>query len=279
MSPILAPRLRPGVVTANAAERETLLPNAAGLEAPRVAPDNSGLVYSANAPVPGKPNQAQRTTILYDLASGQRQPLTTQSQPNADTRYSADSASLVYSRKQGANTDIYKMSLATRAETRLTDDKAVDEQPALSPDGTRFAFVSDRGAGQGVYVARVDGAPLRCADGSEAKACKLTTTTGDHEGPVWSPRGDWIAYARVVGEDAAIHLVRPDGSETRALTTPGKNVLDLHPTWSPEGRRIAFYRVAGSNSALHVVPLSGGAPRKLGLSGDSYEPDWGPKLP
>lgn len=268
-----------GIIDQDGAQPETLLRNTAGMESPRFAPNSLGFVYSASAPIPGKPNQSQLTTILYDLATGSRTPLTTRAQPNPDARFTPDGASLIYSRKDGANTDIYSLSLASRSETRLTDDKAVDEQPAMSPDGALFTFVSDRGAGQGVHVGRVDGAPMRCANGAEAKACKLTTETGDHEGPVWSPDGKWIAYARVVGEQAAIHVVRADGSESRTLTRPGRDTLDLHPAWSPEGRRIAFYRVAGSSSSVHVLALAGGEPRKLDAPGDSYEPDWGPKLP
>ena len=270
--------IRLGLVDHDGAQPEIVVQGTAGIEAPRVAPNNSGFVFSANAPVPGKPGQAQRTTLLRDY-TGSQEPLTTQAQPNADVRYSADSASLIYSRKNGANTDIYMMSLSSRAEKRLTDDTAIDKQPALSPDGALFAFVSDRGGRQGVHVARVDGAAMRCADGSEARSCKLTTASGDHENPVWSPRGDWIAYSRIAGEQAAIHLVRPDGSDARALTTPAGKVLDLHPTWSPEGRRLAFTRVAGAGSAVHVIALDGGEARSLGIAGESYEPDWGPKLP
>lgn len=267
------------VIGADGSGREVVLGDATGLDTPRLSPAGLGLVYTADAAIPGKPNQSQRTANLYDLGSGQRQALTAKPGMSSDTRYSADAASLIYSRKQGANTDIYMMALSSGAETRLTDDTAADTQPTLSPDGARFAFVSERAGGKALYVARVDGAPVRCADGSEAKACRLTTGPGTAEGPVWSPSGDWIAYARVVGEDAAIHIVRPDGSGARALTTPGRNVLDLHPTWSPEGRRLAFYRVAGSGSAVHVVALAGGEPRKLDIPGDSFEPDWGPKLP
>lgn len=267
------------VIAADGSGREVLLRDAVGLDTPRFSPNGLGLVYAADAAIPGKPNQLQRAAGLYELGTGQRQSLTTQPGMSNDARYSADAASLIYSRQQGANTDIYIMALSSRAETRLTDDKAVDSQPTLSPDGARFAFVSERGGGKALYMARVDGAPIRCADGSEAKACRLTTGPGDAEGPAWSPSGDWIAYARIVGEDAAIHLVRPDGSGARALTAPGRNVLDLHPTWSPDARRLAFYRIAGSGSAVHVVALAAGEPRRLDIPGDSFEPDWGPKLP
>ncbi len=256
-----------------------LFANVAGLQAPRYSPDTRVVVYSGDAPVPGKPSQAQRTTILYDLAAGRRDPLTTGTQPNADARYAPDGRSLVFSRKDGANTDIFLKPLSGGAEQRLTDDKAVDNEPALSPDGTTFAFVSDRGGSEAVYVARVDGTPLACADGSEAKACRITKDAGQYDGPVWSPGGDWIAYSHRTGKVAAIHIARPDGAISRAVTTPGSDMLDLHPTWSPDGRRIAFSRLSGSKSTLHTLAVASGELRAMDIPGAAYEPDWGPKLP
>ena len=274
-----ASKTRLGVVDSDGAASNIVLENVLSLTSPRFSPTRQMIVYSADAPVPGKPTQAQRTTITYDLESGARAPLTNGAQPNADARYSADGRSLIYSRKAGANTDIYLFTLSSGKETRLTDDKAADIEPALSPDATQFAFVSDRAGGQQVYIARVDGAALPCADGKEARACALTTASGDYDGVAWSPRGDLIAYSHRAGAEAAIHVVRPDGSGSRALTQPAKATLDLHPTWSPEGRRIAFSRLVGQRSSLHTVAIAGGEPRKLDVPGDAYEPDWSPKLP
>lgn len=256
-----------------------LFANVAGLQAPRYSPDTLSVVYSGDAPIPGKPSQAQRTTILYDLASGRREPLTTGAQPNADARYAPDGRSLVFSRKDGSNTDIFLKPLSGGAEQRLTDDKAVDNEPALSPDGTKFAFVSDRGGSEAVYVARVDGAPLTCADGGEAKACRITRDAGQYDTPVWSPRGDWIAYSHRTGKEAAIHIVRPDGAMSRPLTTPGSNILDLNPAWSPDGRRIAFARLTNTKSTLHTLAVASGELRTMDIPGNGYEPDWSAKLP
>jgi TolB protein len=96
--------------------------------------------------------------------------------------------------------------------------------------------------------------------------------------PVWSPRGDWIAYVRENGDDTAIHIVRPDGSEARALTNMA-GASDLSPSWSPEGRRIAFARLLGERSQIAIIGLDGGEPRKVATPGDAFDPDWGPVLP
>ncbi len=271
-------KTRLGAVDSDGANSGNIIESVAGLASPRFSPVAQTIVYSADAPAPGKPTQAQRTTIIYDLQSGQRAPLTAGPQPNADARFSADGLSLVYSRRQGANTDIYLMALSTRKETRLTDDTALDAEPALSPDGKRFVFVSERAGASQIFVANVDGSPLPCA-GAEAAACQITAEGGGYATPAWSPDGAWIAYTRRVGGQSAVHVMRPDGGDARPLTTPGKDVLDLHPAWSPDGRRIAFARLEGQRSRIAVTNLAGAPPQRLDTQGDAYEPDWGPKLP
>lgn len=265
------------IIDQDGADAKVLFPHIAGLESPRFSPTLPGFIYSADAPVPGKSNQAQRTAITYDIATGRRDPVTTAAQPGADVRYAPDGLSLIYSRKAGANTDIYSMALSTRAEKRLTDDKAADTEPTLSPDGKTYAFVSDRSGSAQIHLARVDGAAMTCADGAEAAVCRLTTDGAGYGAPAWSPRGDWIVFTKRTGGQSSLHAMKADGSETRTLTTPGADVLDLHPSWSPDGRRIAFSRVAGSKSHLSIVQLAGGEPIRVPTASDAYDPDWGPK--
>ncbi len=272
-------KMRLGLVEWDGANVEYPFDNVSMIQAPRFAPQTQVIVYSGDAPVPGKPKEIQRTTIMYDRASGLREPaLTVSPQPNADARYSADGLWLVYSRKVGANTDIYQTYLPTRKETRLTDDKAEDTAPSLSPDGKMFAFVSERGGGANVFVANVDGAALTCADGASAKACQLTKD-GGYEDAVWAPVGNQIAFARRTGERAAIGIVNSDGSGQRALTTASGKTLDIKPSWSPDARRLVFSRIAGNSGQLHILTVKTGDTRRLDVPGSAFEPGWGPKLP
>ena len=43
------------------------------------------------------------------------------------------------------------------SQTNLTDNAQVDLEPSWSPDGSRIAFVSDRGRHRQVYVMDADG--------------------------------------------------------------------------------------------------------------------------
>ena len=71
--------------------------------------------------------------------------------------------------------------------TRLTDDAFRDEQPGISPDGTRIAFVSARDPGLGDLDIWIMG-----ADGSAQSAAGLTarrTRSARSSRP--SGRGRW----------------------------------------------------------------------------------------
>ena len=50
--------------------------------------------------------------------------------------------------ERGGNSDVFKMDLAIRRLSRLTNNPAIDVSPSMSPDGRRITFASDRGGSQ-----------------------------------------------------------------------------------------------------------------------------------
>lgn len=107
------------------------------------------------------------------------------------------------------------------------------EQPALSPDGTRVAFVlrttdrdGDRDTRALWQVPATGGTPVA-----------LTRASADST-PVWSPDGSQLAFLRAQDGPAQIWLLPSAGGEAHEVTT-----LPLGagaPAWSPDGERIAF---------------------------------------
>jgi Tol biopolymer transport system component/DNA-binding winged helix-turn-helix (wHTH) protein len=185
----------------------------------------------------------------------------------------------------------------------LTSFVGRELEPALSPDGSRVAFIWDRDGHFEVYAKAI---------GSE-EALRLSEGTGDARHPLWTPDGSALLYARIgddglsvmrvsalggtstrVLHDPAMHEIRgmglsPDGRHVvyaarehaaspyrlhvaglsgearRTLTDPGPGVLgDLDPRFSPDGRSIAFARAVNEVTRdLHRVPASGGEPERL----------------
>jgi Tol biopolymer transport system component len=55
------------------------------------------------------------------------------------------------------------------------------------------------------------------ADGS--RRTQLTTNTGPHTNPVWSPDGQWIAYlSKANGSDWQVWVMRADGTEAHQIS-------------------------------------------------------------
>ena len=76
-------------------------------------------------------------------------------------------------------------------------------------------------------------------------AQRISFGEGSYSTPVWSPRGDYIAFTKQGGGQFAIGIMKTDGSGERILTSGYHNE---GPTFAPNGRVVMFFREPGGNS-------------------------------
>jgi TolB protein len=129
-------------------------------------------------------------------------------------------------------------------------------------------FESDRSGTQQIYV--------MSSNGGEAR--RISSGTGRYGTPVWSPRGDLIAFTKQTNGRFHIGVMRVDGSEERLLTA---SFLDEGPSWAPNGRVIMFTReTAGADGApaLYSVDISGRNLQRVSTPGPASDPAWSPLL-
>ncbi|HEX3398151.1 MAG TPA: prolyl oligopeptidase family serine peptidase [Steroidobacteraceae bacterium] len=168
---------------------------------------------------------------------------------------------------------VFISSLDGGKPERLFFDRGHDRDLAWSPDGSRLAFVSDRGDHSfiGIYTAK--SVPL----------LYLAPSTSKDESPVWSPDGTRIAFTRRAGEGGPPRLVltrapRPwsiwvatvnDGAGHAAWKSPNTlagsfpdvaGQANLH--WAA-GERLVFMAYLDDWPHLYSVPAAGGAPLLL----------------
>ncbi len=234
---------------------------------PRFSPTQQQITYMAL--YDDRPGEV----YLFNIETGEQERLGRFRGMSFAPRFSPDGTDVIMSMERGGNSDVFKMDLATRRLTRLTDNLAIDTSPTMSPDGRRIAFTSDRGGSQQIYV--MD------ADGSNVK--RITFGEGRYQTPVWSPRGDLIAFTRSYKGRFYIGVIRPDGRGERLLT---ESYFEEGPTWSPNGRVLMFYRQSpsgrrgnGGATALWSVDLTGRNLRRVRTPGDASDPAWSPLLP
>ncbi|VAW07840.1 Tol-Pal system beta propeller repeat protein TolB [hydrothermal vent metagenome] len=234
---------------------------------PRFSPTQQQITYMAL--FDDRPGQV----YLFNIETGEQEQLGTFRGMTFAPRFSPDGRQVLLSVERHGNSDVFKMDLATRRLTRLTDHPAVDVSPSMSPDGRRITFTSDRGGAPQIYVMN--------ADGSNQK--RITFGQGNYQTPVWSPRGDLIAFTRQYRGRFYIGIIRPDGTGERLLT---ESYLEEGPTWAPNGRVLMFYRQTpsrrdgkGGSASLWSVDLTGRNVRLVRTPGDASDPAWSPLLP
>jgi Tol biopolymer transport system component len=179
------------------------------------------------------------------------------------------------------------------------DSPADDTQPALSPQGNRIAFRSERDGG-GIFVMNTNGGALNrvsdfgynpswspdgktivCAsepvlrpDQRLGTLSSLSTIdvesrrtrrifAGDAMQPAWSPNGTRIAYWTMgAGLARDIWTIAPDGSSPRAVTAD--RPLDWCPRWSPNGKYLYFLSDRAGAMNLWRVPIEESSGKTLG---------------
>jgi Tol biopolymer transport system component len=124
--------------------------------------------------------------------------------------------------------DVYVINADGTAVRNLTNNPAVDIEPAWSFDGTRIAFRSNRAGDQQVFVMNADG----------SGQTQLTFNVGNVQEPGWSPDSTQIVYnarPNPVTATYDIWVVPAGGGAPVQLTNDPAN--DQRAAWSPDGTR------------------------------------------
>jgi TolB protein len=113
------------------------------------------------------------------------------------------------------------------------------------------------------------------ADGSGQT--RISFGGGSYSTPVWSPRGDLIAFTKQTGSEFQIGVMRTDGSGERILST---GFQQEGPTWAPNGRVLMFFREAAGSGGpkLYSIDLTGRNEQAIPTKAFGSDPAWSPLL-
>ena len=148
-------------------------------------------------------------------------------------------------------------------------------EPAISPDGTTVAIVTD---GPDPTAGDIVVKLLDLATGTLANPRFGQTQSLGHQDPAWSPDGMSLLYVRNAREGTrgtpAIYRHDLATLKSTALTGPGY----MDPAWSRDGRFVAATKTSTFGTDVVVLDAQTGA-ELLRLTRDesSFSPVWSPK--
>jgi Tol biopolymer transport system component len=185
-----------------------------------------------------------------------------------------------------ADREVFTMRSDGTGIKRLTNNSALEETPAFSPNGQKIAYQSDQTSPSNpegdseIFVMNADGSGKTNVTDDD----QLSDIT-----PAFSPDGRRIVFSssRNSGPgvdnptgDFEIFTIRLDGTGLKQLTfTDGPTSRDQNPAWSPDGDKIAFesYR-DGDAAEVYVMDADGTDQTNLtnNLAASDASPSWSP---
>jgi TolB protein len=152
---------------------------------------------------------------------------------------------LVAAYARAGQTNLYLLDVSGAEIRMITDNRAINVNPAVCKASNQMAFTSDRSGNPQIYVMDLDGGEAR-----------RITYKGDYNtAPAFSPDCKKIAYEGRAGGIFQIFVSNADGSGARQLTNEGSNE---GPTWSPDGRYLAFSSRRGGATRLYLLLVADG---------------------
>ena len=132
--------------------------------------------------------------------------------------------------------------------------------PALSPEGDRVAYVTDRSGIPRLEVARLDGATPLVLSGPAEEVVSVA----------WSPDGGRLAYLVSPGGSicAELHVVRPDGSGHRVIAGEDPRATVFAGGWTGPGHYVCSIAPGdGPDADIVLVDAATGGHRTLAVGG------------
>jgi Tol biopolymer transport system component/DNA-binding winged helix-turn-helix (wHTH) protein len=131
---------------------------------------------------------------------------------------------------------------------KVTASRGSNRMAELSPDGSKFVFISDRSGSNEIYVCNADGANL----------LQLTHlgSASPPGVPHWSPDGQKIVLDAVLGGHSVIFAIHANGGSFHRLTGQGSD--SVNASWSHDGKWIYFASNRTGQWQIWKMPSQGG---------------------
>jgi len=252
-------RYRLIVADADGANQHLVLESQRPLMSPAWSPDGLWLAYVSF--------ETKHSAVYVQLVrTGERRQVSARAGVNGAPAWSPDGHKLALTLAgTNGNLDIYVLDLDTKTLSKLTDDPAIDTEPAWAADGRSVYFTSDRAGSPQIYQIGVQ---------PGARPKRITFGGTYNARPRMSPDGSLLAMVTLDGSNYRI-AVQDTASGTVRILSHGR--LDESPSFAPNGATLIYSERDGNRGALATVSTDGLTGLRLNATeGEVQDPAWGP---
>lgn len=193
--------------------------------------------------------------LLAGILAGCLQPFTAPTPPPTTTPEPTDTATpipfpgvqdvVLLSLEENGHAHLFFYIPQQLPLTRLTYGEWDDTSPALSPDGTRVAFASNRAGVWDLYVLSLQSGEI----------IRVTNSPEYESAPAWSPDSQWLACELYLNDNLEIAIVSLANGEQAPIPLTDEPSSDHSPAWAPDGRHVAFVSNRGGDSDVWLANL------------------------
>lgn len=171
--------------------------------------------------------------------------------------------------------DLYRIAFDGSKKQQLTFGPrgAMNVEPAISPDGKKMAYSSDRSGNAMIYIYNFE----------TKETTRLTYAGKYNASPAWSPDGSKIAFAGHVDNHFDIYVIDANGKNLTKVTSAkranGRAANNEDPSFSPDGRMILYRSDRSGHYQLYTTTVDGKNDYRLTFDKHTYlRPQWSPFL-